>query len=63
MSSKGNTKELRYIYKLAKPEIKIKKEYRKKILDYTGIQIGLLEVLWRRGYLDPDKDIPNETEA
>ena len=63
MSSEGNAKDLFRRCKLAKPEIKIKKEYRKKILDYTGTQIGLLEVLWRRGYLDPDKDIPNETEA
>ena len=63
MSSEGNMKDLYHRCKLAKPEIKTKKEYGKKILGYIGMQIGLLEVLWRRGYLDLDKDIPNETEA
>ena len=63
MSSKGNGKDLHCRYKLVKPKIKTKKEYEKKILGYIGMQIGLLEVLWGRGYLDPDKDMPNETDA
>lgn len=63
MSSEGNAKDLCRRCKLAKPEIKTKKEYGKKILGCAGVQIGLLEVLWRRGHLDPDKDMPNETEA
>ena len=63
MSSKGNGKDLHCRYKLVKPKIKTKKEYEKKILGYIGMQIGLLEVLQRREYLDPDKDMPNETKA
>ena len=64
LSPKGNVQDSRKRCKKAKPPIETKKKFQKLIKGYVGSQIGLMEVLWRRGYIDPAaKTLPTESEA
>ena len=40
-------------YKSTKLPIPTKKKYKKKVIGYIGLAIGLIELLQRRGYIDP----------
>ena len=53
LSTEGNANDMRKRCKDANPSIATKKKYGKVIKGYVGLQIGLLELLWRRGYIDP----------
>ena len=66
LNIKGSINDLRKRCKNHQPPIPTKQKYRKMIKGYVGQPIGLLELLWRRGYIDPavnTKELPNDKQC
>ena len=60
---KGSINDLRKRCKNHKPPVPTKKKFSKVVKGCVGAPIGLLELLWRRGYIDPclsNKNLPND---
>ena len=64
MSTEGNANDVRKRCKDANPSIPTKKKYGKVTKGHVGLQIGLLELLWRRGCIDHlSPKLPTDAEA
>ena len=64
ISIEGNISDLRKCCTNAKPLITNKKEHGKIIKGHAGTQLGLTELLCRRGWVDPNASkLPTNAEA
>ena len=52
------------VAKILPPPVATKKSHGKIIKGHAGAQLGLMELLWRRGHVDPNASkLPNDAEA
>jgi len=63
LDTTGNVADIRRRCKNCSPPIPTKKKYKKLIKGYVGMPIGLMEVLYRRGYIDKNAKLPTDAEA
>ena len=63
LDTTGNVADVRRRCKNCSPPIPTKKKYKKLIKGYVGMPIGLMEVLYRRGYIDKNAKLQTDVEA